>query len=126
MASQMCRSICREFNVQEGWLLNGTGDVFVPSGKFSLDIYLKDRGADDFEVDIIKAYFDLDPETRHNVLSQFKENLQRRHQMQQSDAPQTDQQEDEVAEAEAEYIKSTSENVQKPDASASNTIDVTA
>ena len=132
---EICRSdpvdsvlelICREFNVSRRWLETGAGEIFIQKDVFSLDDFLRERGADSLEVEIIKAYFELDPTTRHHVLNQFRENLQRRHQKQQSYKQQVEQPTNQVAEAEAEYIKSTSENVQKPDASASNTIDVTA
>ncbi len=29
LTDQMCKSICREFNISEDWLLNGTGKMFV-------------------------------------------------------------------------------------------------
>lgn len=28
VTDQMCRSICREFNIREDWLRNGTGEMF--------------------------------------------------------------------------------------------------
>lgn len=29
LTDQMCKSICREFNISEDWLRNGTGNMFV-------------------------------------------------------------------------------------------------
>lgn len=29
LTDQMCKSICREFNISEDWLRDGTGDMFV-------------------------------------------------------------------------------------------------
>lgn len=29
LTDQMCKSICREFNISEEWLRDGTGDMFV-------------------------------------------------------------------------------------------------
>lgn len=30
LTDQMCKSICREFNVSEAWLRDGSGDMFIP------------------------------------------------------------------------------------------------
>lgn len=30
ITDQMCKSICREFNVSEAWLRDGSGDMFIP------------------------------------------------------------------------------------------------
>ena len=42
--------ICKEFNVNEEWLRNGTGDMFIEPDTFSLDQYLKSKNATDFEI----------------------------------------------------------------------------
>ena len=76
--------ICREFNVSRQWMETGVGDIFIEPDNFSLDEYLCERGADSLEIEIIRAYFELDPTTRKRVLNQFRENLQHRHQKQQS------------------------------------------
>lgn len=64
--------ICREFNVSEEWFRYGTGDMFVPPNTFSLDEYLKQQGATELEMEIIKGYFNIPKEIRGTVLEYFK------------------------------------------------------
>ncbi len=68
-------SICREFNVNKTWLETGKGEMFVPPDTFSLDDFARARGATDLEIEIIRAYFDLDPNLRKAVVSSFKNKL---------------------------------------------------
>ena len=37
ISDQVRKSICREFGVNEEWLLSGSGPMFIPSSTFSLD-----------------------------------------------------------------------------------------
>ena len=69
--------ICREFNVNEDWLRTGSGEMFVQPESFSLDDFARSRGATDFEVEIIKAYFELPEEIRKTVIEHFKGYLQK-------------------------------------------------
>lgn len=69
--------ICREFNVNEDWLRTGSGEMFVQPESFSLDDFARSRGATDFEVEIIKAYFELPEEIRKTVINHFKGYLQK-------------------------------------------------
>lgn len=64
VSDQVRKSICREFGVNEEWLLSGSGPMFIQSSTFSLDEFVKSRGASDLELDIMKAYFDLEPDVR--------------------------------------------------------------
>ena len=67
--------ICSEFNVNEEWLLNGTEPMFVEPDAFSLDECAKARGATDLELEIMKAYFELDVDIRKAVVEHFKTKL---------------------------------------------------
>ncbi len=72
ITEQMFKSICREFNVNEEWLRNGTGSMFVQPDTFSLDEFVKSRGATELELEIVKTYFELDPTIRKKALEFFK------------------------------------------------------
>ena len=67
--------ICSEFNVNEEWLLTGNGEIFVEPDTFSLDEFAKARGATDLELEIMKAYFELDVDIRKAVVEHFKTKL---------------------------------------------------
>ena len=71
--------ICSEFNVSEEWLLNGTGDMFVQPDMFSLDEFIKARGGTELELEIVKIYFELDPDLRKALLSHFRSRLAQLH-----------------------------------------------
>ena len=75
VSDQVRKSICREFGVNEEWLLSGSGPMFIPSSTFSLDEFVKSRGASDLELDIMKAYFDLEPDVRKMIIEHFKNRL---------------------------------------------------
>ena len=75
VSDQVRKSICREFGVNEEWLLSGSGPMFIQSSTFSLDEFVKSRGASDLELDIMKAYFDLEPDVRKMIIEHFKSRL---------------------------------------------------
>ena len=57
-SNQVIFSICREFNVNEDWLRNGTGDMFAPiSEDEEFDLYVGriSGGSDDFKKKLIKS-----------------------------------------------------------------------
>lgn len=69
---QMIKTICREFEVNEEWFRTGNGEMFVEPDTFSLDEYLKQQGATELEMEIIKGYFNIPKEIRGTVLEYFK------------------------------------------------------
>ena len=71
----LMKLICSEFNVNEEWLLNGTEPMFVQPDAFSLDDFVKSKGATGLELEIVKTYFELDPEIRKAAIAHFKRRL---------------------------------------------------
>lgn len=71
----LIKLMCREFNVNEEWILNGTEPMIVQPSSFSLDGFVKERGMTDLEFDILKTYFELDPEIRKNLIEHFRGRL---------------------------------------------------
>ncbi|MCR4744901.1 MAG: helix-turn-helix domain-containing protein [Lachnospiraceae bacterium] len=98
--------VCLEFNVNEDWFRNGNGSMFDDSPSDSIDSIIKQKGADELEISIIRAYFELDPELRSQILKHFKGKFS-------AIKSQTEMAED-------EYIKSRSSFAQNMDSSASN------
>ena len=68
----LMKLICKEFSVNEEWLLNGVEPIFIEPDTFSLDEYIEKRGGTDLEIEIVKTYFELDPETRKLLVQHFK------------------------------------------------------
>ena len=71
----LIKLICKEFSVNEDWILNGNEPIFVESNTFSLDEFVKQRGGTDLELQIVKTYFNLAPSTRRILIDHFKEEL---------------------------------------------------
>ena len=66
VTEQMCKSICREFNVNEDWLRNGTGEMyFIPKDEtamiFSDLLESTDNTFYNLILDIVKTYQNLKP-----------------------------------------------------------------
>ena len=109
---QVFKSICMAFNLNEDWLRNGTEPMYIQAPTFSLDDFVRQRGGTELEIDIMKAYFELEPDTRAMLVQHFKERLT---------ASRAEPSEMTVEEAEAAYIKSRSKIAQKAGSSALNT-----
>lgn len=106
------KSICTMCNLNEDWLRNGTEPMYIQAPTFSLDDFVRQRGGTELEIDIMKAYFELEPDTRAMLIQHFKERLT---------ASRDEPSEMTVEEAEAAYIKSRSKIAQKAGSSALNT-----
>ena len=109
---QVFKSICMAFNLNEDWLRNGTEPMYIQAPTFSLDDFVRQRGGTELELDIMKAYFELEPGIREMLVQHFKERLT---------ASRAEPSEMTVEEAEAAYIKSRSKIAQKAGNSALST-----
>lgn len=69
------KSICTICNVNEEWLRNGVEPIHIEPDTFSLDEFVKQRGATDLEKQIVKTYFDLDPDIRGILVDHFRKGL---------------------------------------------------
>lgn len=63
--------VCKEFNVNEDWLRNGIGEMFVESSTFSLDEYAKLHNLNDKEITLIRNFMELDQNTRDALYNIF-------------------------------------------------------
>lgn len=106
------KALCMAFNLNEDWLRNGTEPMYIQAPTFSLDDFVRQRGGTELEIDIMKAYFELEPDTRAMLIQHFKERLT---------ASRDEPSEMTVEEAEAAYIKSRSKIARKAGSSALNT-----
>ena len=109
------KSICMAYSVNEDWLRNGTEPMYIQAPTFSLDDFVRQHGGTELEIDIMKAYFELEPDTRAMLIQHFKERLTA------SRAEPTRNLAAEREAAEAAYIKSRSGNVPQAGNSALNT-----
>jgi len=71
----LIKLMCKEFSVNEDWLLYGNEPMFVQPDSFSLDHFAKEHGCTELELEILKAYFELNQEIRLAVVNHFKERL---------------------------------------------------
>ena len=110
----LIKLICKEFSVNEDWLLNGNEPMFVEPDTFSLDDFVKQRGATELEMQIIKTYFDLDAETREMLVEHFRKGLS-------VSSPAAVEREKTVEELEEEYKKSVLNSALKTESSAMST-----
>lgn len=109
------KSICNYFNVNEDWLRNGTKPMYIQAPTFSLDNFVRQHGGTELEIDIMKAYFELEPDVRAMLIQHFEERLTA------SRAEPVRNLSAEREAAEAAYIKSRSGNVPQAGSSALNT-----
>ena len=78
LTEQMAKSICREFDVSEEWLRDGTGEMFRTHDDETAALvynFLADAEKDDFCADLlelIRTYEQLDPESRQLVQKSYR------------------------------------------------------
>lgn len=69
------KGICNYFNINEDWLRFGKEPMYIQPPTFSLDDFVKSKGATGLELEIVKTYFELDPEIRRTAMEHFKRRL---------------------------------------------------
>lgn len=75
VTDQTIKTICTIFNVSEQWLRTGNLPMLNESNTFSLDKFIEERKGTDLEKEIVRTYFELDPDIRKILLEHFKNNL---------------------------------------------------
>jgi len=63
-SSAVINNICKEFNVNEEWLRNGTGEMFKPAPSDALDELAKDHGLTLGEQIMIEKFINMKHENR--------------------------------------------------------------
>lgn len=61
--------ICREFNVNEEWLRNGTGDMFAPESVDEVDALVAKYGLSDADRILIEKYINAKSDTRNAIVN---------------------------------------------------------
>ena len=107
------KSICLVYNLNEDWLRTGAEPMYIEEPTFNLDDFLRNRGATDLELNIVKAKNQLQQDERKNIIDHLNKHLAA------SGAESAEP--SAVEEAEAAYIKSRSGSAQNAGLSASNT-----
>lgn len=74
-SDRLIEDICEKFSISEEWFRYGKGPMKVQPPVFSLDDFIKSKGATDLELEIVKAYFDIDSDTRKKLIEHFKGRL---------------------------------------------------
>ena len=70
-SEQTIKSICREFDVNESWLKEGTGNMFLNTSKDLFDQLANKYNLDEFDIKVIKRYVNFSKEQRHLIKDIF-------------------------------------------------------
>ena len=74
LSNQVQKSLIREFNVNEDWLLNGTGEMFIENDNSILNQLSKEYNLDDLDFKILETYLSLS-ESQRDAMKAFILNL---------------------------------------------------
>ena len=72
LSDQMRKSICREFRINEEWLLSGTGEMHVSSGADLITRFSTEYGLDSLERTILLEYVKLTPQSKQMFKAYLK------------------------------------------------------
>ena len=116
VSSRTINDICREFNVNKYWLLNGEGEIFLPQNDNDVAEYIKSLNMSDFEMELLEKFLQFDSQTRINILEFATKTFNIPPQAKETQSIKT-----EVELAEEAYIKSVSKLAPNTDYSVTNT-----
>lgn len=68
LTTRAIEDICREFNVNKYWLLNGEGEMFLPQNDNDVAEYIKSLNMSDSELELLGKFLQFDSQTRINIL----------------------------------------------------------
>lgn len=75
LTEQMAVSICREYNVNYDYLMNGEGEMFDTLPQTILEELCKQYDLDDLDRKLIDLYLTLDPDVRQAIKKHIRENF---------------------------------------------------
>lgn len=78
LTDQMVKSICREFNVDYDWLMNGEGEMFTDLPQTVLDELCLQYELDDLDRFIVELYVGLPKDVRDGIKVRAKDLIQKR------------------------------------------------
>ena len=68
----LMKLICKDFSVNEEWLLNGIEPMIKEPNTFSRDEFVKQHGGTEIDLQLVKTYFELPPEVRTLLIERFR------------------------------------------------------
>ena len=74
ISDQNIKLICKEFNVNYDWLVDGKGEIFIDTDRTTIELLADDYKLRPVEVSLIEEFVKLDEEER-NVLLNFLLNV---------------------------------------------------
>ena len=74
VTDRIINDICREFNVNEEWLRNGTGEMFAPTFNDKLDQLATEYNFSKLEYTFFSSYLKLD-EKKREAVTEFLESI---------------------------------------------------
>lgn len=75
ITEQTIRTVCLVFGVREEWLRQGTEPMYVNQDTVNLSDFVAIGDVSELEMEILKAYFELEPEIRQKLIQHFKDHL---------------------------------------------------
>lgn len=72
-SNAVINNICKEFNVNEEWLRNGTGEMFKPAPCDALDVLAENYGLSHGDYILIEKFINMKPQSRQVLVDYIAE-----------------------------------------------------